>query len=110
MAEETVRPHTKIGMCASLLGVFACFTEMASLVAVQISTSEKKEDTLAIVGGTGMIVGLGLAAVGGFLAFLTFFFPSRRKMYGVIGFLLNGLIILAYVAVRFGAVLQRHGR
>ncbi|HLX59976.1 MAG TPA: hypothetical protein VKX17_01720 [Planctomycetota bacterium] len=106
MADEPVRPHSKIGKLSTLLGALALLMVTGSVAAVVLSSSEKKIDALSVAGGVGMLIALGVSGAGALLSLASLLFSSR-KVFGVIGLILNGAIILAYLVLTFGVPLFR---
>jgi|ERR1043165_7366375 hypothetical protein len=96
---DEIRPHTRLGILATLVGVGAAFIELIAMGVLVVASRKDPDSTLAMLASIGAMLGVGVALMGELLAFGTLFFASKRKLYSVVGLLLNGIVVLSFCSL-----------
>lgn len=105
-----VRPHTRLGILATLMGVAAGFIELVATGVLTVYLRKDPDGTIATVAGLGAWTGAAVALVGLLVSLATMFSQSRRKLFGVTGLLLNGIVVLVFCSLVVGEVISIHGK
>lgn len=93
-------PHSGVGITSLILGVLVILLEFGSIVTAGVIFGDQppvmgdQPPPEAMIIGLGMCSGVLLAIIGAVLGGVALAQANRKKMFGVIGLAINGLVLL----------------
>lgn len=91
-------PHSLLGVAAFVIGLLVAVGEVAMFVlagwmTISMGDAASEDSPLMVAVGLGICGGITLAVLGLTVGAISLVLPARRREFGLLGVLLNGMVI-----------------
>lgn len=96
--------HSRLGIVSTVIAFLGGGTFLLATILAVVWIDEAQDET-AVILGLSMIGSLFILFVGGTLGFIGVLLPDRKKLFPIIGILLNGMALLGIISLMVIGVL-----